>query len=101
MSSHQQFQQKQDEDRADALSRVGRRTATVPEGAVAAPEAPWDALPALATVDQVADHYQLGRTKAYELCRGPLRPAVIRIGRAIRIRRDVLEQLIEKGGDLR
>ena len=58
-------------------------------------------LPSLLRVDQTADCYQLGRTKMYELRRGPLRPAVIRVGRAIRIRRDVLEQLIEEGRDLR
>jgi hypothetical protein len=42
----------------------------------------------------------MGRSHLYEAARsGWLRPAVVKFGRSIRIRRDVLRRLIEEGGD--
>lgn len=48
-------------------------------------------LPELLTVRDVQDITQLGRTKVYELIRDGELP-VLRIGRSLRIRRDVLDR---------
>ena len=48
-------------------------------------------VPLLLTIKEVQDVTRLGRTKVYELMRDGQLP-VVRIGRAIRVRREALEQ---------
>jgi len=49
--------------------------------------------PMLLTVEDVQNAIRLGRTKIYELIRTGQLP-VVRIGRSVRIRRDVLERWV-------
>lgn len=51
-------------------------------------------VPLLLTIKEVQDITRLGRTKVYELMRDGELP-VVRIGRAIRVRREALEQWLE------
>lgn len=51
-------------------------------------------VPLLLTIKEVQDITRLGRTKVYELMRDGHLP-VVRIGRAIRVRREALEQWLE------
>lgn len=51
--------------------------------------------PILLTVEDVQEQIQLGRTKIYELIRDGVLP-VVRIGRAVRIRREALERWLNE-----
>lgn len=51
--------------------------------------------PLLLTIEDVQNVIQLGRTKVYELIRTGQLP-VIRIGRSVRIRREVLERWLNE-----
>lgn len=51
--------------------------------------------PILLTVEDVQEQIQLGRTKVYELIRDGVLP-VLRIGRAVRIRREALERWLDE-----
>ena len=52
-------------------------------------------MPALLTVDELADYLRIGRTSAYELCRKLGFPA-IKIGRSIRVPLQALQNWLNQ-----
>lgn len=51
----------------------------------------------LMTVKEMQNYLRIGKWKAYELVNNPHNPSVVRVGRAIRINKDILERwLMEK-----
>ena len=58
----------------------------------------WEDLPDQMTVSEVAAYFRTSRNWAYEAARsGVLKPAATHLGRAIRIRKDALQALLESG----
>jgi len=58
----------------------------------------WEDLPDLITIPELAGYWRTSTGWTYEAARsGFLKPAAVRLGRTIRIRKDVLRELLDSG----